>query len=62
MRKLTAILLSLIVLSCCIFTVSAREYSRVTDQARLLSSEEISYLEDYAAILKELIIDLLNLI
>ena len=53
MRKLTAILLSLIVLSCCIFTVSAREYSRVTDQARLLSSEEISYLEDYAAILKE---------
>ena len=53
LRKLTAIFLSLIVLSCCAFSVSAKGYSRVTDQADLLTSEEISYLEDYAAILKE---------
>ena len=53
LRKLTAIFLSLIVLSCCALSVSAKGYSRVTDQADLLTSEEISYLEDYAAILKE---------
>lgn len=52
-RKLAAVLLSLIVLSCLIAPVNAQEYSRVTDQAYLLSSEEVTYLEDYAAILKE---------
>ena len=52
-RKLTAVLLSIIVLSCLISPVNAQEYTRVTDQAYLLSTEEIAYLEDYAATLKE---------
>lgn len=52
-RKLAAVLLSIIVLSCLISPVNAQEYTRVTDQAYLLSTEEIAYLEDYAATLKE---------
>lgn len=48
-RKLTASLLSLLVLICLIPSASALEHPRVVDEAQLLSPEEISYLEDISA-------------
>lgn len=48
-RRITSILLSLIVLSCMVFTVSAQEQSRIIDDAHLLLPKEVSYLEEYSA-------------
>ena len=52
-RKLISILLSLVLLSCCIAGASALEYSQVIDNARLLLPEEIAYLEETAANIRE---------
>ena len=48
-RKFTAILLTVLVLSCLVFSVSASELSRVTDDAHLLLPDEVAYLEELAA-------------
>ena len=47
-RKITSLLLSLVLLSCMVLTVSALEHSRIVDEAYLLLPEEISYLEEYS--------------
>ena len=47
-RKIFAILLSVIVLSCLAVPAYAQESSRVVDDADLLTPEEIAYLEAYA--------------
>ena len=52
-RKLTALILSLLLLSSLALSVSAQSYSRITDGAYLLSSEEVSYLEEVSAELSE---------
>lgn len=52
-RKITAVLLSCIVLFGFVFTVSAQEHSRIVDDACLLLPEEASYLEEYSAGLRD---------
>lgn len=47
-RKIFSFLITLIVLSCMVFTVSAQDYFRVVDNANILLPEEVDYLEDYA--------------
>lgn len=45
-RKLIAFILSLTLLLCLTFSVSATEYSRIVDETGLLQPEEITYLEE----------------
>ena len=47
-RKIFSFLITLIVLFCMVFTVSAQDYFRVVDNANILLPEEVDYLEDYA--------------
>ncbi len=47
-RKIFSFLITLIVLSCMVFTVSAQDYFRIVDNANILLPEEVDYLEDYA--------------
>lgn len=52
LRKITALLISLLVLSSLVFSVFAETNTHIIDDAGLLSSEEIAYLEEKAAELK----------
>ena len=53
LRKFIAAFLSLIVLTCCLTSVSALENSRIVDDASLLTLEEISHLEEISSEIKE---------